>query len=101
MERVKTLKKETFSLTREFSHLGKFQQAYTLCYSLQTGEQGLTVSVTKTQDAQQETQKITLVSWQPEEAKLLVRYLYENAIPMENWQDIVADMTVALTPRKE
>ena len=56
--------------------------------------------LTRTRQKGQETQQISLVDWTLEEARLLVRYLYENAVPMENWQDVVTDLTVSLTPRK-
>lgn len=100
-ERVLTMERNGYSLTREFSHLGRFQQAHTLCYALRQEDGGLTVSITRTQDARQQTQKISLAAWKPEEAELLLRYLYENAVPIENWQDVVADLTTALSPREE
>ena len=95
------MERDGYSLTREFSHLGRFQQAYTLCYALLQEDTKLTVSLTRTQDTRQQTQKISLVGWEPEEARMLLRYLYENAVPMENWQDVVADLTASLTPRGE
>lgn len=94
------MEKDGYSLTREFSHLGRFQQAHTLCYALDRQEERLAVRLTRTRQKEQETQQISLVDWTLEEARLLVRYLYENAVPMENWQDVVTDLTVSLTPRK-
>ncbi len=94
------MEKDGYSLTREFSHLGRFQQAHTLCYALDRQEERLAVRLTCTRQKEQETQQISLVDWTLEEARLLVRYLYENAVPMENWQDVVTDLTVSLTPRK-
>lgn len=94
------MEKDGYSLTREFSHLGRFQQAHTLCYALDRQEERLAVRLTRTRQKEQETQQISLVNWTLEEARLLVRYLYENAVPMENWQDVVTDLTVSLTSRK-
>ncbi len=94
------MEKDGYSLTREFSHLGRFQQAHTLCYALTGQEERLAVRLICTRQKEQETQQISLVDWTLEEARLLVRYLYENAVPMENWQDVVTDLTVSLTPRK-
>lgn len=99
-ERMETMERDGYSLTREFSHLGRFQQAHTLCYALrQEDDRRLTISLTQTQDTQKETERIALMDWRPEEAGLLLRYLYENAVPMENWQDVVADLTASLAPR--
>lgn len=83
-------------LERVFSQLGRIQQASVLQYKLYwhdgKGEFQL-CRCTAAGSRQEQAQVQHLSSGQ---CRDLVYYLYENAVPMENWQDILHDLLAAI-----
>ncbi len=75
---------------RTFSEIEGLQPAYRLTYRIrpQNGEWRLEVEK-RTKTAQRK--EAILLCCPEQAAHHLVRFLYENAVPMESWQDIVAD----------
>lgn len=79
------------TLVQEFSALGELQQAHTLQYRLKRLPQGwmLTLTHTAREHVRQESVRVDVCSTL---ARELHRYLYENAVSLEIWRDVLADL---------
>ena len=78
-------------LVREFSALAPYQEAYTLACSLEPEGPGCWLSVTRTMPS--ETPADETRTWVPapqEECERLLRFLYENSVQPELWQDTIS-----------
>ena len=79
------------SLTRSFSTLGSYQLAHQITYETRQTSIGQHLSLSK-ESASGVSAESVLAIISPNEAEDLIRYLYENSIPIENWRDIVEDI---------
>lgn len=83
--------RKEFILEHSFSDLGLLQKAHTVRYGCM--DNGCHCDITVQEGVQRESCRVYLCR---QKAEMLVRFLYENAVSMENWQDVVADMTALL-----
>ena len=79
------------SHTRIFSALGRYQAAHSLTYSMWEEQGAQRLSLCKCGQAGSKTQT-ALAAIPLQEAELVLRYLYENAVPQESWLDILEDL---------
>ena len=78
-------------LIRKFSALEPYQEAYTLACSLEPEGPGCWLSVTRTKATAGPADAVR--TWVPapqEECVRLLRFLYENAVQPELWQDTIS-----------
>ena len=75
----------TFSpMIRQFSAIDGLQKAYTLVYSMDTGnENGCCLTLCRTGN----------IAAAPEFCYRILRYLCENGVQPEIWQDVVEELT--------
>jgi len=83
-------------LERAFSALGRLQQASVLQYRLywHDGKGEFQLSRRTQAGSRQEQAQVQHLS--SGQCRDLVYYLYENAVPLENWQDILQDLLAAI-----
>lgn len=83
---------ETFlPLVRQFSAIEGLQSPYTLVYSLDTGEaEGCRLTLCRT-GAAERIESIRLAA-APEYCYRLLRFLCENVVQPEVWQDVIAEL---------
>lgn len=91
---VYPVEESSFSLVREFSNLGCYQRQHSIRYAVETTGDQLCMTLQKVQDDKTETQKLMLSHLLPEQGKQLVQFMYENAIPIENWKDVLKEVTM-------
>lgn len=85
----------TFSpMIRQFSAIDGLQKAYTLVYSLDPdGENGCRLTLCRTGVRQRMDSQYIAAA--PEFCYRILRYLCENGVQPEIWQDVVAELTSA------
>ena len=85
----------TFSpMIRQYSAIDGLQQAYTLVYAMEVeGTQGCRLTLCRVGSRQQMVSQH--IAKEPEFCYRLLRYLCENGVQPELWQDVVADLTAA------
>ena len=83
----------TFSpMIRQFSAIDGLQKAYTLVYSMDTGnENGCCLTLCRTGSSQRMDSKYMAVA--PELGYRVLQYLCENGVQPEIWQDVVEELT--------
>ena len=77
-------------LIREFSTLGAYQSAHTLICTLEPGEEGCWLNVCRRRPDGTEHKERAWVSAPEEACWNLLRFLYENSVQPELWQDAVS-----------
>ena len=82
----------TFSpMVRQFSAIAGLQQAYTLVYSLDPdGETGCRLTLCRTGNRQY--MQSCYIAAAPEFCYRILRYLCENGVQPEIWQDVVEEL---------
>lgn len=90
----------TFSpMIRQFSAIDGLQKAYTLVYSLdEAGEAGCRLTLCRTGTRQKVDSRVVAAA--PEFCYRILRYLCENGVQPEIWQDVVAELTAEETETK-
>ena len=85
----------TFSpMIRQYSAIDGLQQAYTLVYAMEVeGTQGCRLTLCRVGSRQQMVSQH--IAAEPEFCYRLLRYLWENGVQPELWQDAVTDLTAA------
>ena len=85
----------TFSpMVRQFSAIAGLQQAYTLVYSLDPdGETGCRLTLCRTGNRQY--MQSCYIAAAPEFCYRILRYLCENGVQPEIWQDVMSELTTA------
>lgn len=85
----------TFSpMIRQYSAIDGLQQAYTLVYAMEVeGTQGCRLTLCRVGSRQQMVSQH--IAAEPERCYRLLRYLCENGVQPELWQDAVTDLTAA------
>ena len=85
----------TFSpMIRQYSAIDGLQQAYTLVYAMEVeGAQDCRLTLCRVGSRQQMVSQHVAAA--PEFCYRLLRYLCENGVQPESWQDVVADLTAA------
>ena len=83
----------TFSpMIRQFSAIDGLQKAYTLVYSMDTGnEDGCSLTHCRTENRQY--MQSCYIAAAPEFCYRSLRYLCENGVQPEIWQDVVEELT--------
>ena len=91
----------TFSpMVRQFSAIAGLQQAYTLVYSLDPdGETGCRLTLCRTGNRQY--MQSCYIAAAPEFCYRIMRYLCENGVQPEIWQDVVAELDAAQQTEQE
>ena len=91
----------TFSpMIRHFSTIEGLQQAYTLVYSLDAdGEDGCRLTLCRTGSGQRMDSRYVAAA--PEFCYRILRYLCENGVQPEIWQDVVAELDAAQQTEQE
>ncbi len=84
---------EQWSFMRAFSALGQLQQEYAIRYSCKRfGAKAYQFTLIR-QCAKNIKEESTIVrEIDSVQAHQLIQYLYENAVPFENWKDILLDL---------
>lgn len=85
------MKQDRVPLVRRFSALAPYQQAYTLVCSLEPETRGCWLSICRS--AAPGSPEARARVWIPapeEEGWRMLRYLWENAVQPELWQDVIA-----------
>ncbi len=91
---TETLKPENaVRYVRAFSDLGEFQQAYEISYQLQ--KQGVDFMLEVRQKNASERAERVLLQLPEEKAMQVLTMLYENAVPLEIWKDVLQDLQVS------
>ena len=87
----------TFSpMVRQFSAIAGLQQAYTLVYSLDPdGETGCRLNNNR------QYMQSCYIAAAPEFCYRILRYLCENGVQPEIWQDVVAELDAAQQTEQE
>lgn len=81
-------------MIRQYSAIDGLQQAYTLVYAMEVeGTQGCRLTLCRVGSRQQMVSQH--IAEEPEFCYRLLRYLCENGVQPELWQDVVADLTAA------
>lgn len=91
----------TFSpMIRQFSAIDGLQKAYTLVYSMDAeGEAGCRLTLCRTGSHQRMDSRYIAAA--PDVCYRILRYLCENGVQPEIWQDVLAElMTMHLTGEK-
>jgi len=79
-------------LVRSFSALGPYQAAHTLTYTGRAGADGFVLSVRRDAVAAPGCCETVRLSVPPPQGELLLRFLYENCVPLQNWRDVLAEL---------
>ncbi len=74
-----------------FSELGGLQKAMTLRYVGQELPDGFELRVCKEQEGLQREERCFLQGVSRESGEMLLQFLYENAVPIENWKDVLQE----------
>lgn len=85
------IQEEIFTLEREFSDIAPFQKAFRARYVLVL-RQGKYVAQLQYCSGKDILAQEAVLDCEQEPARRIVRFLYENAIPMENWKDILCEL---------
>ena len=81
-------------MIRQYSAIDGLQQAYTLVYAMEVeGTQGCRLTLCRVGSRQQMVSQH--IAAEPEFCYRLLRYLCENGVQPELWQDAVTDLTTA------
>ena len=86
------MKNEALTFERALSELGRLQQAMTIGYRLRWQEKTAVFELRCTRGAKIEAQSQAVRNVNPEQAGQILQFLYENAVPMENWKDILQEL---------
>lgn len=86
------MKNESLTFERAFSDLGRLQRAMTIDYGLHWREKTAVFELQCTRLEDTEVQRQAVRGINPEQAGQILRFLYENAVPMENWKDILQEL---------
>ena len=91
----------TFSpMIRQFSAIDGLQKAYTLVYSMDADdESGCRLTLCRTGDRQ--CMESRYIAAAPEFGYRILRYLCENGVQPEIWQDVVAELDAAQQTEQE
>ena len=89
----------TFSpMIRQYSAIDGLQQAYTLVYAMEVeGTQGCRLTLYRIGSRQRMVSQYVAAA--PEFCYRILRYLCENGVQPEIWQDTIADLTVTGSAR--
>ncbi len=74
-----------------FSALGRLQKAATLRYSGRALLDGYELQVCKEQEGLQREERCFLRGISRESGEMLLEFLYENAVPIEHWGDVLRE----------
>ena len=81
-------------MIRQYSAIDGLQQAYTLVYAMEVeGTQGCRLTLCRVGSRQRMVSQH--IAAEPEFCYRLLRYLCENGVQPELWQDAVTDLTAA------
>ena len=80
-----------FKLERTFSQLGKLQQKMQLRYEMVAKPNEIEFCIRKIQQ-EQECQYKIISGITPLQGEQIVKFLYENAVPFESWQDVLQEL---------
>ena len=85
--------KEICRFERSFSSLGHLQNGGRMVYALrQEGPQSWRVSVTFRQGGKEREEECAIGPITRQTAVQLLQCLYENAVPQENWRDVLQEL---------
>ncbi len=76
---------------RKFSELGILQKEMYLEYKAAMRADGIQISIQKRDENGMTCKQQILSGISAEQAKQLVTFLYENAIPLETWEEILQE----------
>lgn len=74
-----------------FSDLGRLQKAMTLRYSGQAVLDGFEVRVCKEQEGRKREERCLLQGVSCENGEMILQFLYENAVPIEHWKEVLQE----------
>jgi hypothetical protein len=84
--------------TKRFSTLGRMQKRHTMIYELEETAGGCVIRVGSIAEGtiRFESRRVSVSNTA---AGQMLRYLYENAVPLENWKDVLEDVLPAAAER--
>ena len=74
-----------------FSDLGRLQKAAILRYDGEERPDGFELRLSKEQAGILQEERVFLHGVSAGEGECLLQFLYENAVPIENWKDVLQD----------
>ncbi|MBQ7860420.1 MAG: hypothetical protein IJ347_09860 [Faecalibacterium sp.] len=83
------------ALVREFSALGPYQQAHTLTYAGSVGADGFCLSLRLDMEGRPARSETAVAAVDALRGRQLVRFLYENSIPIQTWKDVLDELLCA------
>lgn len=81
---------------RQFSDLGPLQRPMTLRYDGEAGPDGFEVCLCREEDGTRREEHAVLRGVGEEDGGRLVQFLYENAVPIENWMEVLREAQLRL-----
>lgn len=84
--------------TKRFSTLGRMQKRHTMIYQLEETSGGCVIRVGSIAEGTVRFES-RRVSVSGAAAGQMLRYLYENAVPLENWQDVLENVLPSAAER--
>lgn len=85
-----------FERVCRFSDLGSLQKAMVLRYDGEERPDGFELRVSREQAGTLREEHVFLRGITTDKGECLLQFLYENAVPIENWQDILHEVQCRL-----
>lgn len=73
------------------SDLGRLQKAATLRYDGEERPGGFELRLSREQEGTLQEERVFLHGASEKEGECLLQFLYENAVPIENWKDVLQE----------
>ena len=83
---------QLYQREKVFSQLGNIQKQSSMCYCVECVGNRAQYSVRFAQDDWVTSECLDTVGLNPTDAKLIVEFLYENAVGIQQWKDVVLDI---------
>lgn len=83
---------QLYQREKVFSQLGNIQKQSSMCYCVECVGNRAQYSVSFTQDGRVTSECLDAVGLNPADAKLIVEFLYENAVTIQQWKDVILDI---------
>ena len=84
---------QKWEFVRGFSDLGRLQKSATMQYACSRSETGsYRFCLTRSCDGTVRSETAVMDRLHSAQAHQMLQYLYENAIPMENWTDVLEEL---------
>lgn len=83
---------QLYQREKVFSQLGNIQKQSTMCYRVECIGNHVQYSVIYTQGDQAISECLDVVGLSSINAQMILEFLYENAVSIQQWKDVVLDI---------